>query len=91
MKKIKEYEEMTKLDLDDAERLWVEERADRLTDSFSELQKIDTDGILPLVTVLDLHNVLREDKAEKLVSREELLSNAPEQYDGYFQAPKTLD
>jgi aspartyl/glutamyl-tRNA(Asn/Gln) amidotransferase C subunit len=40
--------------------------------------------------VLNLQNVLREDAAKKLLSREELLSNAPEQYDGYFQVPGTL-
>ncbi len=62
-----------------------------LEDSFAELATADTEGVTPLVTVLDLKNVLRDDIAAKMLSREELLSNAPEQYDGYFQVPKTLE
>jgi len=43
------------------------------------------------VTVLDLHNILREDAAAKYFSREELLVNAPEQHNGYFRAPAAID
>lgn len=88
---MKEYEAMAKLNLNDQERQWIQEVSDMLTNSFSELQNIDTDDVQPLVTVLNLQNVLREDQAVKMLSREKLLSNAPEQYDGYFQAPKTLE
>ena len=55
------------------------------------MEKVDTDGVEPLVTVLDLKNVLREDVSSQLVSRDTLLENAPEEYDGYFQVPKTID
>ena len=64
--------------------------ADELLDGFNALAGIDTDGVEPLVTVLDLQNVLREDVGTKMISREELLANAPMQCDGYFQVPKTL-
>jgi aspartyl/glutamyl-tRNA(Asn/Gln) amidotransferase C subunit len=43
------------------------------------------------VTVLDLQNVLREDIPSKTVTRDELMKNAPAEYDGYFQVPKTLE
>lgn len=92
---ISDYEKMAKLSLPEDERAWVSNCADILTNSFEELEKVDTKTVEPLVTVLDIRNVMREDIATdattKLVSREELLSNAPEQYDGYFQVPKTLD
>ena len=91
MQSIKAYEAMAKLRLSEAERQWVSDRADMLTGSFSALLEIDTSKTQPLVTVLDIQNVLREDVCVKTVSREELLANAPEQYDGYFQVPKTLE
>ena len=91
MKSIKNYEAMAKLDLPEAERKWVSDRADMLIDSFNRLSGIDTSGVEPLITVLDLKNVLREDVSVKMLPREELLSNAPEQYEGYFKVPKTLD
>ena len=91
MRDIKDYEAMVKLNLSETERGWVSDRADMLIESFKELENIDCLGVEPLVTVLDIQNVLREDISVKLVTREELLANAPEQYEGYFQAPKTLE
>jgi aspartyl-tRNA(Asn)/glutamyl-tRNA(Gln) amidotransferase subunit C len=88
---MKKYEAMVKLNLPEDERQWVTERAEKLLDSFSVLENIDTEGVEPLVTVLDTQNALRGDVAVKAITREELLSNAPEQYDGYFQVPRTLD
>ena len=82
---------LAKLSLTNEEREAVENAAQRINQSFSELKALDVSGAPPLVSVLTLTNVLREDVAAKMISREELLSNAPEQYDGYFQAPKTLE
>ena len=90
MENIKEYEAMAKLDLLDDERRQVSAIATRLIDSFGALSSINTDGVEPLVTVLDVQNVLREDISTKMLSRDELLANAPMQSDGYFQVPKTL-
>ena len=87
MKNIKDYEAMAKLDLPETERRWVSDRADVLIDSFNQLAGIDTTGVEPLITVLDVKNVLREDVSIKMMPREELLVNAPEQHDGYFKVP----
>ena len=91
MENIKDYEAMAKLNLSDIEREWVQTRAERLIADFSHLSAINTDEVEPLIAVLDIQNVLREDISSKLVTREYLLENAPEQYDGYFQVPKTLE
>ena len=82
---------MAMLELPDDERRALERRLSDLADSFDTLDGVDTDGVEPLVTVLDLRNVFREDKAARLLTRDEILSNAPEQYDGYFQVPGTLE
>jgi aspartyl-tRNA(Asn)/glutamyl-tRNA(Gln) amidotransferase subunit C len=87
---IKTYETMAMLDLTEGERELLDARLDALTESFAELERIDTDDAEPLVTVLDTQNVLREDVALKLVTREELLANAPQQCEGYYQVPGTL-
>jgi len=91
MKNIKDYEAMAKLDLPESERRLASDRADMLIDSFGLLEGIDTSGIEPLITVLDVKNVFREDVGVKMLTREELLVNAPEQYEGYFMVPKTLE
>ena len=91
MQNIKSYEAMVKLDLPEEQRQWVSDCADLLIQSFEQLRGIDVSGVQPLVTVLDIDSALRKDISAKAISREELLSNAPERYDGYFQAPKILD
>jgi len=88
---IREYEAMAMIELPDDERGRISVRFCVLADSFNELEQIDAGGVLPLVTVLDEYNVLREDIAEKSITREELLANAPEHYDGYFKVPGTLE
>ena len=88
---IEAYEAMAKLNLNGETRQWAVEVLTRLEESFKKLQTVDTVGIEPLVTVLDMKNVLRDDVSRKFVTRDELLSNAPEEYDGYFQVPKTLE
>lgn len=88
---IEDYEAMAKLSLPEAERSLIRDRAQALTESFAELERVNTDGVAPLVTVLDIKNVLREDVAVKIITRDELMSNAPEHEDGYFHVPRTLD
>ena len=91
MQNIKDYEAMAKLELPEEERKLVSDCAERLMDRFKKLEEVDTTGVEPLVTVLEMQNVLREDVSTKMLPREELLENAPDQYDGYFQVPKTLE
>ena len=90
MLNITEYEAMMMLGLSNKEREELSELFEVMTNGFTALEQVDTDGVEPLVTVLDRYNVLREDVAEKLVSKDELLANAPQQQDGYFQVPETL-
>lgn len=90
-KTLSAYENMAKLSLTEDVRQWVIDSFNTLEESFKKLDCIDTEGVEPLFTVLDLKNVLREDVSAKFIERDELLSNAPEEYDGYFQVPKTLE
>ena len=90
MENIRKYEAMAKLDLPDEERQRISAMAAGWIDRFAGLSGIDTDGVEPLVTVLDVQNVLRDDVCTKMLSRDELLANAPMASQGYFQVPKTL-
>ena len=86
---IAKYESVAMLRLSGDERELLGARASDLEDSFNALGEIDANGIEPLVTVLKTHTVLREDVAFKLLARDEIMANAPEQHDGYFQVPLT--
>ena len=88
---IRAYEAMAKFSLNDEARKYMVEGINQLEESFEKLREVDTAGIEPLVSVLDMQNVFRDDVAAKFISRDELLSGTVEEYDGYFQVPKTLE
>ena len=90
MDNIKTYEAMAKLDLSDDERRQISGMADMLVKSFSVFSSVNTDNTEQMYTVLNVQNIFREDVCAKMLSREELLANAPMQYDGFFQVPKTI-
>jgi len=85
------YNSMAKFKLTEKEEAWCLDKANYLEERFSRLNNIDTISVDPLVSVLDMTNVLREDVNIKPFTRDEILSNAPEANDGYYQVPKTID
>ena len=91
MRKFSDYENMAMLELSESERASLTKRFDEIVGGFSALDAFDTSEVEPLVSVLDLHSVLREDVSSKFISRDELLENAPEQNDGYFQVPAAIE
>ena len=81
---------LEKLALTDEEKTYISEHIATLEESFATLEGPDTAGIAPLVSVLDGAAPLRADIPAKMLSREELLRNAPEQYEGYIQVPRII-
>ena len=50
-----------------------------------------TEGVEPTYHVLDLQNVLREDKAQEGIPQELALKNAKETEDGQFKVPAIMN
>ena len=90
MVNIDRYENAAMLDLPEAERRRVAGAAQRLLDDFSALGVVDTGGVDPMMSVLEIKNVMREDVSERTISRDELLHGAPDSCDGFFRVPRTL-
>ena len=88
---IRKYESVAMFDLPGEERDLIARRAGALLEGFGRLEAVVTDGTEPLVAVLDIHTVLREDLSVKFSTRDDIMANAPEQCDGFFQVPGTLD
>lgn len=56
-----------------------------------KLNEVDTSGIEPLIYMTDEVNVLREDKVNQELSREEALQNAPKQDGKFFRVSKVIN
>jgi aspartyl-tRNA(Asn)/glutamyl-tRNA(Gln) amidotransferase subunit C len=63
----------------------------RILDYITQLDEVDTEGILPTTHVLSsMKNVFREDKLKESLSPEKALSNAPARKENFFKVPKVV-
>jgi aspartyl-tRNA(Asn)/glutamyl-tRNA(Gln) amidotransferase subunit C len=56
-----------------------------------QLGEVNTDGVEPLATVIDLKLRLRDDLVTEGNIRDEVLANAPEAQHGFFAVPKVIE
>ncbi len=57
----------------------------------SALYDIDTEATERMVHVMPIMTVVREDKVNKIFTREELQKGAPQTTDGYWQVPRLVE
>jgi aspartyl-tRNA(Asn)/glutamyl-tRNA(Gln) amidotransferase subunit C len=82
---------LARLRLSDEEVESMQGQMSRILDYMDKLNEVDTSGVQPMAHVLDLVNVLREDRVEQRISREEGLKNAPDTDGTFFRVPRVID
>src|SRR5512143_2789401 len=82
---------LARLKLTDEEKARYREQLSAILDYAARLQSLDTSGIPPTSSVLPARTVLRADEPLPCLSREELLSNAPETTENQFRVPPVLE
>ncbi len=82
---------LAKLELTDAEKEEAKKDMGRMLDYIDMLNELDTSGVEPMSHVFAMNNVFREDVVTNGDEREKILKNAPEQKDGSFKVPKTVE
>jgi aspartyl-tRNA(Asn)/glutamyl-tRNA(Gln) amidotransferase subunit C len=81
---------LSKLRFDDEAKKAIKDDLTRMLAFVNQLNKVNTDGVEPLIFMSDEINVLREDAIEDTVSQKEALKNAPQHDSGYFKVPKVI-
>ena len=61
-----------------------------MTESEQKLASCNTDGVDPMVYVMPMTNVLRDDVRDQVFSRESLLDGAPERSEDSWQVPRLV-
>jgi len=76
---------------------FTEDEKDKLTQELAQiiayvekLNELDLENVPPTSHVLDLKNVMRDDKVRSGLSQEQALMNAPARHDGFFSVPKVI-
>jgi len=88
---LKRLQKLNQLALTEAEE-------EKLLDFFAKAEKdaeilntIDTENVERMVYVMPMTNIIREDVAKKLFTRDQLQEQAPEAMDGYWQVPRLVE
>lgn len=77
--------------LSDAEAQDIKNEFDVLIDQMDLLNKIDTEGIEPMVYPFDEEtSFMREDVADQVLPVQEVLKNAPKTKNGFFVTQKVV-
>ena len=76
---------LAKLELSGEEKEAAKKDMGIMLDYIDKMNELDTTGVEPLSHLFQVDNVFRED------DRDRILKNAPEQKDGAFKVPKTVE
>ena len=80
-----------KLELSEKEKKQAKSDMGRMLDYIDKLGELDTTGVEPMSHVFPVQNVFREDVVTNGNQREQMLSNAIQEKDGMFMAPRTFE
>ncbi len=82
---------LAKLELSGEEKERAKKDMGEMLDYIDKLNELDTSGVEPMSHVFPMENVFREDVVENGDDRENMLRNAPEQRDGCYVVPRTVE
>ncbi len=82
---------LAKLELSSEEKEQAKKDMGRMLDYIDKLNELDTAGVEPMSHVFPVNNVFREDVVTNGDDRENMLKNAPEQKDGTYVVPITVE
>jgi aspartyl-tRNA(Asn)/glutamyl-tRNA(Gln) amidotransferase subunit C len=74
---------------DDEIDLYAQQLSDILG-YIEQLNELDVDNVEPMSHVLDIINVMREDKHLPSLSREDVMANAPDHDGEHFKVPRVV-
>lgn len=82
---------LAKLELSEEEREQAKKDMGGMLDYIDQLSELDTTGVDPMSHVFPVNNVFRADEVTNGDDRENILKNAPEEKDGSFVVPRTVE
>ena len=88
VKDVEHVAKLARLELTEEEK---EKYAGQLGDVLKyveQMNEVDTSNVVPMAHAMDFVNVMREDTVKYEQTKEQLMSNAPDEEDGFFKVPK---
>ncbi len=90
IKTVEKIAELAKLSFDESGKEKMQKDMNKMLDFVSQLQEVDTEGVEPLIYMLDEKAILREDVVQQDISQQEALKNAPLKDSDFIKVPTVL-
>ena len=82
--------ELSKLEFDEKAKESIKADLQKIVNMIDTLNKVNVDGVAPLIYMSDEVNVLRADEVKGQVPKEDALLNAPQKDSDFFKVPKVI-
>lgn len=82
---------LAKLDLSAEQKEQAKKDMGRMLDYIDKLNELDAEGVEPMSHVFPVSNVFREDVVTNGDDSANTIKNAPEEKDGMFMVPRTVE
>ncbi|NIK74519.1 aspartyl-tRNA(Asn)/glutamyl-tRNA(Gln) amidotransferase subunit C [Thermonema lapsum] len=82
---------LARLEFDESEAQTMLNDLNKIIEWVDQLEKIDTNGVEPLIHMSEENNVLREDEPAPALPHARALRNAPKKDSNYFRVPKVIE
>ena len=87
---LKKMAHLSRLELTPNESKQLASELGKILDFFNQIEKVDTKGIEPLVTPIEIESYWREDEKKSDVKTEDILANAPSRAGNLFKVPPVV-
>ena len=88
---VRQVAQLARIGLDDDEVEQMRDQLSNILDHFDVLGNLDTDGVEPTGHSVDVESVTRDDVVGDSLSREEVLSNAPDREADFLRVRAVLE
>lgn len=87
---VRKVASLARLDLPEERIATYTDQLESILDYISQLQAVDTSGVVPTTRAVEVVNVTREDAVTPTDVREQILNQAPKREGDFFRVPKIL-
>lgn len=89
-KEVEKLAHLARLEFSEEEKEEMLQDMDKILAFVDKINELELEDVEPLVYLTEEGNVLRKDKVDNQVSKDEALKNAPDKDTDYFRVPKVL-
>jgi aspartyl-tRNA(Asn)/glutamyl-tRNA(Gln) amidotransferase subunit C len=91
LKTVERIATLSKLEFSETEKQEITVDMNRMLDFVAQLSTADTEGVNPLIYMLEEEAELRKDEVIESITQKDALKNAPEKDSDFIKVPKVIE